>query len=215
MTPQMLTQLISRGSRPPSGFAPPVMLSEERELASLLERAQGGDREAFVTVCSRYFEHVYGYLRVALKDAREAEEATQQVFISAYHALASYEPRDRFEAWLLRIAHNKALGYERAAGRVEPEDSVKLEWRRELDRDADLRGLDGISDQALWMLIERLPNAERQVLVLRYMRGFSLAEVGKITKRSPEAVRQLDRRSLDFLCRLLEGLGRELNRAVL
>lgn len=190
-----------------------TMVSEESEdldTARLVAQAQEGNRAAFTALYERYFDRVYAYLRVALKDAQEAEDATQQVFTQALIALPSYELRAQpWRAWLFRIARNQALDHLRKRGRVEVEEPGAIERRRQPVGPGELRALQWTSDDELVLLIERLPEAQRQVLALRYLLGFSGPEIAEVLDRSPGAVRQLHHRALRFLEQRLAALGRE------
>ena len=189
----------------------PEMAIEDEDTTRLVIRAQTGDREAFAAIYTRYFDRVYAYLRVALNDAAEAEDATQKVFMSVLESLPAYELREGrpFRAWLFRIARNRALDHHRAGGRVSPEDPTELDRRLEAEDKTDLRALTWTSDEDLLLLIERLPEAQRQALMLRYVLGFSSAEIAEVMERSEPAVRQLNHRALDFLRIRLAAAGRE------
>ena len=188
------------------------LAAEDLDTDGLVRRAQQGDAGAFPAIYARYFDRVYAYLRVALNDAGEAEDATQRVFVAVLEALPQYVDTGRpFRAWLFRIARNRALDHGRAQGRVEPEDPTELDRRRdtrEAASDADLHALSWTSDEDLLMLIERLPTIQRQALTLRYVLGFDAREIAEIMDRSAESVRQLHSRALRFLEQRLISLGR-------
>jgi DNA-binding CsgD family transcriptional regulator len=59
--------------------------------------------------------------------------------------------------------------------------------------------LDWLDDKRLLALIEQLPLAQRQVIVLRYMLELRAVEIATVLDRSPEAIRQLHQRAMRFL----------------
>lgn len=186
--------------------------SIDAETARLVPLAQGGDRSAFAEIYMRHFDNVYAYMRVAIDDAQEAEDTTQQVFTKVLESLSSYEVREQpFRSWLFRIARNQAIDHLRKQGRVDVEEPGKLDMRREPTSDANLRALQWTSDSELLMLVERLPAGQRQVVVLRYVLEFNTAEMAEVLERSQEAVRQLHSRAMRFLEQRLSALGREPN----
>jgi RNA polymerase sigma-70 factor (ECF subfamily) len=183
---------------------------EDIDTARLVLRWQAGDRAAFATIYERYFDRVYSYLRIALNDSHEAEDATQQVFISMMEALGRFELRTApVRGWLFRIVRNHAISHARRSGRIRPEAPDAVDSRRDTaDEAASPEVLDWLSDTDVVVLVERLPLAQRQVLLLRYMLDLSFHEVAEILYRSPEAVRQLHQRALESLRSRLAALGR-------
>jgi RNA polymerase sigma-70 factor (ECF subfamily) len=156
----------------------------------------------------RYFSRVYAYLRVALRSREEAEDVAQQVFTRAFEALPKYEHRGPFRGWLFAIARNQAISHLRAAQRLEPLDPDDLNRRRDQRAESGpLPALEWISDPDLLLFIERLPLAQRQVLVLRYMLDLNHAEIATVLGRSPEDVRKLQSRAQRFLRDRLDALA--------
>ena len=184
---------------------------EDEDTARLVARIQSGDREGFAALYMRYFDRVYAYLRVALRDPDEAEDLSQQVFVKVLDALPRYELRSSpFRAWLFTIVRNCALSHLGRQQRIEPIDPAEL-GRRRVDVDGDdesISALQWVTDRELFMLIERLPLAQRQVLVLRFMMSLSRAEIAAILGCSQTDVRNLQYRALRFLRERLTALGR-------
>jgi RNA polymerase sigma-70 factor (ECF subfamily) len=174
---------------------------EDFDTARLVTRIQSGDRDAFAALYQRYFDRVYGYLLVMLSDQREAEDAAQHVFVKAFEALSDYELRGQpFRAWLFTIARNRAVDHLRRQERTEPIDPRELREKSEREGNGDDPGtLDWVTDQDLVLFIERLPMAQRQVLMLRYTGDLSHAQIAVILNRSEADVRMLQSRGLRFL----------------
>jgi RNA polymerase sigma-70 factor (ECF subfamily) len=193
--------------------------SEDADTARLVARIQAGDRDAFALLYMRYFDRVYGYLKIALRDAHEAEDATQQVFVNAMQSLPRYQ-RDRapFRAWLFVIVRNYALSQLRKRKRLELIEPSEISRQVAADTaadpdDADLPALSWISDEDILLFIERLPLAQQQVLLLRYMLDLSHAQTAAVLDRSVGDVRNLQSRALRFLRARLAAVGREPKRA--
>lgn len=76
----------------------------------LLARAARGDQDAWRAIVDRYGRRVYAFVRAKSLDPGSAEEVTQSVFTTVAQKLPAggYEERGRFEAWLFRIAANRA-----------------------------------------------------------------------------------------------------------
>jgi RNA polymerase sigma-70 factor (ECF subfamily) len=175
-------------------------------------RFQGGDQEAFSEIYIRYFDRIYAYLRVLLReDPHEAEDLAQQVFTKTFQALPRYERRKQpFRAWMFVIARNEGLLQLGRRNRVELTDPVELGRRREgpVDEAQDLSALNWISDRELVMFVDRLPILQRQVLVMRFMLTLTVGETAEALDLTASYVRQLESRALRFLEARLKAVGR-------
>jgi RNA polymerase sigma-70 factor, ECF subfamily len=176
--------------------------AEDLDSARLVTRFQSGDGEAFTSIYMRYYDRVYSYMRVLLKDAYEAEDGAQQVFTKVLEALPSYERRDRpLRAWLFTVVRNHGVGELRKRARVELEDQEEIDrlLARGVPEEPELPAPGWISDRDLLLFVERLPLPQRQVLTLRYMMDMTNREVGDVLGRSPSEVRVLHYRAVSFL----------------
>jgi RNA polymerase sigma-70 factor (ECF subfamily) len=191
---------------------PSTIHTEDTDTARLVTRFQAGDREAFKTVYSRYFDRIYGYLLVALESQEEAEDGTQQVFLKALEALPQYERRSQpFRAWLFTIARHHALDHLRRSGRVETADPEVLDRQRErnaINGEEELPILSAITDRDLVLFVNRLPLAQRQVLMLSFTADLSDRQIAAILDRTQENVRMLRSRALATLRDRLSAVGR-------
>jgi RNA polymerase sigma-70 factor (ECF subfamily) len=188
--------------------------SEDLDTARLVTLIQSGARDSFADLYMRYFDRVYSYLKIALDDDHAAEDATQQVFLKVMEALPNYERRSQpFRAWLFTIVRNHALKHLEKRSRVEIMDPAELTQGRgqELEREPAeaLEALGWVSDRELLMLIERLPVAQRQVLLLRYMMDLTTSDIAAVLDRTTDDVRALQSRALRFLHQRLTALGRK------
>jgi RNA polymerase sigma-70 factor (ECF subfamily) len=211
--------LLPRRSRPYAGrlvfverLEPSAQHAENIDTARLVLRLQAGDSEAFSLLYMRYFDRVYGYLRVLLHDPHGAEDAAQHVFMKAFEAIPRYEHRGQpFQAWLFTIVRNHALNELRRRRRLDLVDPSELanEGDDLEQRPEGFAALDWITDWELMLFIERLPLTQRQVLLLRYMLDLSFKEIAQVLDRSTEDVRSQHKRALGFLRVRLGALGGE------
>jgi RNA polymerase sigma factor (sigma-70 family) len=129
---------------------------------------------------------VYGVCRLLLRDAVEAEDAAQQVFLSAYRALLAGQVPRQPSAWLGTIARNECRSRLRAR-RAEAPTLVREPARDELHHEVGRRE----EIQALCSALAGLPPQQRDAVVLREFYGLSYAEVGAALGRSGPAVESL------------------------
>lgn len=181
---------------------PSTLATEDVDTAHLVKRLQAGDSTRYPELYLRYFDRVYTYLRMSLRDPHEAEDLAQDVFAKVWESLSGYERRTMpFRFWLFRIARNRALDRIAERGRVDLKPPVALE--REYEREQHARVgdevLDFLTDRHLLDLVEQLPEGQRQVLALRHIVDLSTVQMAQVLGRSPAAVRQLECRALRSL----------------
>jgi RNA polymerase sigma-70 factor (ECF subfamily) len=173
---------------------------DDLELDLLAHRAHEGDRQAAAELCAACAPLVQRYFRRVLRDADEAEEATQHIMVQLLGALPAYhEQGTPFRAFVFRLAHNH--GQDRHAGhaRLRFTDPYELDRARETP---DL-GAPGVTsaDQrdSLTTLIAPLPPVQQQVVRLIYQHDLTPAQVGRLLGCSAACVRQLHKRARDSL----------------
>jgi RNA polymerase sigma-70 factor (ECF subfamily) len=83
----------------------------ETEEAFLVERARGGDRDAFDRLVERNLQHVWAVVWRFLRHREDTEDVVQEVFLAAFQALQRYRGDSRFSTWLHRIAVTRALNH--------------------------------------------------------------------------------------------------------
>lgn len=184
----------------------------DRDSARAVLAFQAGERDAFRMLYERYFDRVYGYLRAATGDRPLAEDLTQGVFESVFEGLERFEVRgpSAFRSWMFAIARNMALDALADRQRSRATEPSTMEGLRETGAASVVGGracngesedpsaggmLEWISDREVALLVERLPEAQRQVLVMRFLLGLSMGEIATRLGRSEDAVRQLQARA--------------------
>ena len=166
----------------------------------LVARFQSGEESLFDEIYMRHFGSVYGYAHTVVRDGQEAEDAAQEVFTRALQALPNYEIRAvPFRAWLFRIARNVVMDSLRLSRRVVVEDPTVLSSRREGPVDQGHGGLEWVSRREIAKRVERLPRAQRQVIVLRYLLDMPYDEIAGLIDETPRATRHLHSRAIRLL----------------
>ena len=172
--------------------------------AALVNRAQRGDRQAFSDIYACYSPKVYGYvLRHVGGDVEVAQDITSDVFLKAMEHLESYRFRDvPFSSWLYRIAHNRVVDHYRRQPKMQP---VALEDEGPLaEKAVSFEASLILNRKILRDAIELLTPEQRSVVVLRLLQNRSVAETATAIGRSEDAVKQLQRRGLAALERILQ-----------
>jgi RNA polymerase sigma factor (sigma-70 family) len=145
-------------------------------------------------------ERVLAICVFVLRDRHEAEDAAQQVFVSALRALLrGAEPRDP-GAWLATIARNESSA--RAGGR--PTLALNTELRDVTQEDPAAVVVRRDELARVWKAIEGLPASQRDALLLREMRGLAYDELVTGLQLSHPSVRSLLNRARRTLRSRLE-----------
>lgn len=113
----------------------------------------------------------------------DAEDAWSETFLSALRAYPELPEDANVEAWLVTIAHRRALDLGRARSRrAVPTDSVPERF--------DARADPAARDPDLWAALSRLPDKQRHAVAYHHIAGLPFAEIAVILGNSPEAARR-------------------------
>ncbi len=173
------------------------------EDAALAGRARNGDAGAFGALYDRHVDAVYRYVFYRVRNDADAEDLTSEVFMRALRAIPRYEPRQAFLAWLYRIARNAVIDRaRRARPQVSFEEALDHSAADHvIDPDASLATLSdrGVIRQAM----AKLTPLQAEVVVLRFVEGFSTPEIAKIVGKREGTVRGIQFRALATLRALI------------
>jgi len=134
-----------------------------------------GDMSALEKLMRANNRRLFRTARAILREDSEAEEAVQDAYLKAYHALGTFRGASKLSTWLVRITANEALMRRRRNARAEP---------RELDPEtpaAESAGPESGAQRSelrrlLEARIDALPEAYRAVFMLRGVEGLSVGE---------------------------------------
>jgi RNA polymerase sigma-70 factor, ECF subfamily len=163
----------------------------------LIEAAQA-DPARFVEIYQRYFDRIYAFVSRRTENRAAAEDITSQVFEQALASIGRFEWRGvPVAVWLFRIAANALVDHWREQSRSASEPPPDIPDRGER---ADIE-----RRIALYQEVERLPDAQRQVIEMRFVEEKSIREVAAALNRSEGAVKQLQLRALEKLRERIGG----------
>jgi RNA polymerase sigma-70 factor (ECF subfamily) len=151
----------------------PVQTAE----ALLVERVCAGDADAFGELYQRFSPLVHGIV-LARVPYDEADDLTQDVFLTAYKRLHTLRDRRAVGAWLAMIARNRAMEFHRGTRRSE-----------ELTEDLSRTDAPAAEAREVLAAIRSLPETYSETLVLRLVEGMTGQEIADRTGLKPESVR--------------------------
>ena len=195
-----------------SRLAEPVRVRSVRptsaeEEPALIERAKGGDRDAFEELVRRNADRLYAVVIRFVADDEEAQEVTQEAFLRAWRGIGRFQGRSQFFTWLYRIGINEA---KRRIGRRPPSelfaslDDDPIPEAPDWSEAPQLRLEQSDLRRVLEESIRELPLRYRATIILRDVEGLSTREAAEVMELSETAfksrlhrARLAVRRSLD------------------
>ena len=153
----------------------------------LITLYRNGNEAAFNQLVDRYQSKVFTTLFLIVKDQDVAEDLLQDVFVKVIHTLNSdkYNEEGKFQPWLLRIAHNLAIDHFRKAKRY---PTILLEDGSNLLNSLKFASASSEQQQikeetVVWVrnLIDELPEAQKEVVIMRHYLDLSFQEIAEQT----------------------------------
>ena len=164
-----------------------------------IEQIRGGQIQAYAFLVRKYQTRMRGYCLGVLRNAAEADDAAQEVFIKAYKGLSGFRGRASFSTWLYRVAVNHCRDLLRSAARNRTES---LEMLREEEGESfevrtavlpEARPSD--REQQIQETLDQLPEQYKAVLILREVQGLSYQELAEALGCSVDGVKARLRRA--------------------
>jgi RNA polymerase sigma-70 factor (ECF subfamily) len=176
----------------------PVARSEKADKEQdLVRRAQAGEEAAFEELIRHHQQRVFGLVHGILRRRDDVEDVVQQVFLKVFISLKRFDQRSAFSTWLYKISVNECWDYLRKR-KVRP-----LTYEADLSEDQVSR-LDGVASaenppedpgqlaearDLLERMLDKLPEEDRQLLMLKEVEGFSVQELAEMLNLNVNTVK--------------------------
>ena len=153
-------------------------------------------RPAFETVVTAHAVTVSRVCRAVLGPHPDADDAWSETFLAAMRAWPELPDDANVEAWLVRIAHRKAIDVVRARGRRalpvgDPAEQVST------------RGIPDGTRLDVWAALRALPDKQRQAVAYHHLAGLPYQDIAELLGGTPEAARRAAADGMKTLRRLL------------
>ena len=172
--------------------------------STLVRHAANGDAAAWEPLVLAHQEAVFRLSYLLLGDPDDAEDVAQETFLRAYRSLHLFDDSRPLRPWILSIAANLARNRRRAAGRylaalrrlvfADPPDRTSIEEKSVMNIEA----------QSLWEAVQRLDEASRQIVYLRYFLALSVEETAEVLGVAAGTVKSRLHRALGRLRGVVE-----------
>jgi RNA polymerase sigma-70 factor (ECF subfamily) len=187
---------------------------DERSDEELLRRFNAGQAEAFGVLLARYERPLYNFILRSVRRRDRADELLQDAFLKVVQRSREFKGQSKFSTWLYTIARNLCIDHSR-----------KMVHRRHLRLDAPARGSDpgptlldrtagdgpGADRETIARdlqtriaaAVEELPDDQREVFLLRQVKGLPFREIAAIVEVPENTVKSRMRYALERLQRAL------------
>ena len=159
-------------------------LTDEQLVAAYAE----GCNEAFDTLLLRHKTKLFNFILQMVRDTDIADDIFQETFVKAITTIKQgrYNDLGKFSAWITRIARNLVIDSfraEKSESSVSTDDAnYDILNRKELAEDTIEDALVDIQiEDDLRKLVDKLPQPQHEVLVMRYYRDMSFKEIADVT----------------------------------
>lgn len=158
------------------------MTSGDREILNLYN--SGATEQAFNLIVKNYKERLYWHLRHFVCSHEDADDLLQEVFIKVWNGLPGFREDSKLITWLYKIATNEALNFLRKK-KVQfflSMSSLEDNLVRKIEDDPYFNGNE--LQRELWKAIQKLPDKQKAVFMLRYFDDLSYEEISRILDTS-------------------------------
>jgi RNA polymerase sigma-70 factor (ECF subfamily) len=166
--------------------------SDER----LMESCGAGRHDAFEILVRRHQSAVHSMILRFTSRSADAEDLSQEVFLSCYRAAPAYRPEARFKTWLYRIVVNACLNYRK---KVRPRLVEGLDSRPGPTPPPDQAAASAEACDSIEEAVQSLPENQRMALLLSRFEGFSYREIAQIMGATLPAVESYLHRAYETL----------------
>jgi RNA polymerase sigma-70 factor (ECF subfamily) len=160
------------------------------EDASLVDKLKRGDPDAVEEMYNANINLVYSLVYNQVDKNRDAaQEIVQETFIAAIRAIKYFQVRSSISTWLCSIANRKVADFYR---RKKREDEHRISQGVDPEKTGDLAD-EGPADYAMDIrqALSNLPLNYRQVIILKYIEGFSVADISGIMGKTEKSIEGL------------------------
>ncbi len=175
----------------------------------IVDAARAGDEQALSELYLRYFPRVYRYILARTGNQYDAEDLAEEVFMRVLEAIGRFQWREApFSAWLFRIAHNAIISQRRKDTARGKPGQLSDGHPSDSDGPEELVESRSVLDEVM-AAAQKLPDAQRQVIALRFGAGLSVAETARAMGKGDGNVKVIQHKAI---VRLREMMGQPKKR---
>lgn len=174
----------------------------------IIEKAAVGDQDAFEAIYRASSKFVYNVAWRIVSKHEDAEEVTQEVFITVYRKLSSFKFQSSLKTWLYRVTINTAMNYAKKSSRVK---NKTTEYNEQIHSAAVLGETEARADKehnenVVAGLLDALTPDQRTCMILRNIEELSYQEIADTLNININTVRSRLSRGREALLQLRKGV---------
>lgn len=181
------------------------MQHSQEEIDALVMRVQQGDVDSFARLYDIFITPVYRYIYYKVNPV-EVEDLTELVFLKIWENIQKYQKGAySFSAWVFRIARNLVIDHYRLF-----KDTAELTDQYADEREhvsPKVRAEESLTKEHLKLALNKLQNAHREILLLKFMEDLSNEEIAAMLDKTEGSLRIMQFRALKALRKILQEMG--------
>ena len=172
--------------------------------SKLMEKAQGGDRQAYRTLLQDMTPYLRSLAARCFKQPSEVEDAVQDVLMTVHMVRHAYDPARPFGPWLVAIANRRFIDRLRRETRMKAREIALSSEHETFPEPPTNLAMENSEEMALREAIKNLPLEQRQAVTLLKLNEMSLKEAAAASGRSIAALKVATHRAIKNLRAILK-----------
>ncbi|HUG75820.1 MAG TPA: sigma-70 family RNA polymerase sigma factor [Acidimicrobiia bacterium] len=175
---------------------------------SALVAAQAGAGWAWNALMAEMGDALHAYVR--RQGARDADDLVGETWLHVARGIGSFDGSyTQFRSWVFMVAHHRIIDERRRTRRKpsHPADTRTLEVVASAEPSAESEAIEALGEEEVVRILATLPEAQREVMLLRIVAGFGITEIAEIVGKRPGAVQALQHRAVNRLRGAVERSG--------
>lgn len=165
-------------------------LFEKEDDLILVENILSGNIKDFERLVERYETTILKFIYSMIRDKQIAEDITQEVFITVYNKLDTFDSKYKFSNWILRISKNKCIDYIRKAKKVNESNIDEFVSIKSTEISPEEKLEFKETKQIVIQYINTLSDIDKQIIMLRYSQKSTFNDISKILDINESSVKR-------------------------
>jgi len=154
----------------------------------------------FEILYNRYSAKIFGKCLTILKEENLAQDATQDVMMKILLNLAKFGGKSKFSTWVYSITYNFCIDFIRKRKKDKSQYYEDVSQFEDVEDEIDDKELLEVELERLKEILDKIPPDDKSILMMKYLDGMSIKEIGAVIMKSESAIKmQIKRAKLKFV----------------